>query len=109
MVAPARFAAQPPRSRPQRPGSTPLPSGPTVDFIIRLLRRLLVRRPANPSLRKLVVMLFGLWAACAATFGVAVLAGMSPRHMSSIAEFVLFGIFVLLAFGAFALATTEPE
>jgi hypothetical protein len=58
---------------------------------------------------KLGLMLLGLWTACAALFGIAVVAGMNPHHMSSIAEVGLFGAFALLALAAFALATTEPD
>jgi hypothetical protein len=68
-----------------------LPSGPVSDFVIRLLRRLLLRQPANPSLKKLASMILGLWIACAVAFGVAVAAGMDPRHMGALAQIVLFG------------------
>ena len=80
-----------------------------MDLVVKWLRRLLVRTPANPSILKLVLMLLGLWTACAAVFGLAVVAGVNPHHMSAAAEIGLFAAFVVLALAAFALATTEPD
>ena len=54
-------------------------------------------------------MLLGLWTACAAVFGLAIVAGVNPHHMSAAAEIGLFAAFVVLALAAFALATTEPD
>jgi hypothetical protein len=86
-----------------------LPSGPVADFVVVVLRRLLVRKPANPSLARLAVMLLGLWAACGIAVGLAVVAGADLEHMSHFGEFLLFGTFALLALAAFALVTTEPQ
>lgn len=95
-----------PQARPADPAA---PRGPVTELAVTLLRRLLVRQTANPSWVKLGAMLVGLWAACAGAFGIAVAAGLNPRHMSHGAEFGLFAIFVVFAAGAFALATTEPR
>jgi hypothetical protein len=86
-----------------------LPSGVVADAVRRVLRRILVRRPANPSILKLIVMLLGLWLACLAAFGLAVLGGVDPKHMSHLAQFGLFGSFIVFAVVALALATTEPR
>jgi hypothetical protein len=79
------------------------------DFVSKVLRRLLVRGPASPSIAKLVLMLLGLWTGCAIVFGLALAAGLDPSRMSLDSELLLFGSFVLMALGAFALATTEPR
>ena len=50
-------------SRNSASGPSLLPAGPLTDFVIRVLRRLLLRRPANPSISKLVFTLAGLCAA----------------------------------------------
>ena len=76
---------------------------------MRMLRRLLWRRAAAPSVAKMMGMLIGLWLASAVAFGLAWLAGMNLSHMTAGAELPLFASFVVFAVIAFGFGTTEPR
>ncbi|MBO0727776.1 MAG: hypothetical protein J2P57_00870 [Acidimicrobiaceae bacterium] len=117
-AAPPRLAApaRPHRVAPHRPLPPPL-EAPRADpqlpeglpgWLVRFLQWLLIRKPAAPSASKLLSAVLGLWALCAGAFGLAVLAGMDPRHMTRLDEIGLFGAFALFALIAFGFATTEP-
>ena len=80
-----------------------------VFWAMRMLRRLLWRRTAPPTVPKMIGMLVGLWTACAVAFGLAWLAGMDPSHLTSGDELGLFGSFVAFAVIAFGFGTTEPR
>lgn len=109
--------SRPHRARPQRPLPLPLEAPPTdrqlpeglPEWLLRFLRWLLIRKPATPSAAKLLAAVLALWAFCAGAFGLAVLAGMEPKHMTRLDEIGLFGAFALFAFVAFGYATTEPD
>ena len=64
---------------------------------------------ASPSIAKMVMMLIGLWLACAAAFGLAWLAGMNSGHMTAADEAALYASFGFFALIAFTVGTTEPQ
>jgi hypothetical protein len=115
---PSTPLATPPTSH--RTSSTPHPMGAgptqpalTVEAVTAVagavLRRVLLRRSASPSVAKMAIMLIGLWVACAAAFGLAWLAGMDPGHMTATDEAALYTSFGFFALIAFMFGTTEAQ
>ena len=89
-------------------GPALLPPGRVNDAVLSAARYVLIRRPAAPSVLKLVAMILGLWAGCAVVLGITVMTGVDLARMTRNTEVAIFGCFLAMAVLAFYLAITEP-